>query len=179
MKINFYTSYFYQIRNFNKNTIPLSTAKWDPLWFHNNMRNDGYVFTDKRGIINGLKFNLFIPKDFEKMDGVDSTGKSYKDFKPCSKNCGMTVDNCDFMREYRRQLSSLSFQDVKSEISNILEKEIVLNNAFKEAIEHEGHLNICFMVFESPSNLCSERIPIQEFFMKNGIEIREWNKNVI
>ena len=32
MKI--YTSYFYQIRFFKPNMIPLSTAKYDPSWFH-------------------------------------------------------------------------------------------------------------------------------------------------
>lgn len=175
MNINFYTSYFYQIRNFSKNTIPLSTARWDPIWYHANTRNDNFTFIDKRGITNGLKFNLFIPNDFEK-----EAFKKNIDFKPCGKNCKMTVDNCDFMREYRNQLSNIKFEDFEKEIKNILNKEIVLNNAIKEAIYNfENNLNICFIVFESSNNPCSERIPIQEFFFKNGKDIKEWNKNNI
>ena len=30
------TSYFYAIRFFKPNMIPISTAKWDPKWYHQN-----------------------------------------------------------------------------------------------------------------------------------------------
>ena len=48
------TSYFYQIRNFKKNMLPVSTAIYDPKWYHHNL---GYnnIFEDKRGILNGLR----------------------------------------------------------------------------------------------------------------------------
>ena len=58
--MKFYTSYFYQIRNFTPNMIPLSTACGDPLWFHKGMDN-GYTFFDKNGVINGLRAEMLHP----------------------------------------------------------------------------------------------------------------------
>ena len=43
------TSYFYQIRNFKPNMIPLSTALWDPKWFHKN-KGHSFQFKDKNGV---------------------------------------------------------------------------------------------------------------------------------
>ena len=40
--IHFATSYFYQIRFFRPDMIPLSTARFDPSWYH---RNKGHNFT--------------------------------------------------------------------------------------------------------------------------------------
>ena len=58
--MKFYTSYFYQIRNFTPNMIPLSTACGDPLWFHKGMDNS-YTFFDKNGVINGLRAEMLHP----------------------------------------------------------------------------------------------------------------------
>ena len=56
MKI--YISYFYQIRNFPKTLIPLSTAHWDPKWYH---QKNNKVFLDKRGVLNGLRIDELSP----------------------------------------------------------------------------------------------------------------------
>ena len=56
--IQLYTSYFYQIRHFKKNMVPISTAMWDPKWYHDWMGHD-YVFKDKRGIYNGIRVECF------------------------------------------------------------------------------------------------------------------------
>lgn len=53
-------SYFYQIRHFKKYMIPVSTAAWDPAWFHINGEKDS-VYKDKNGIYNGLRFNELAP----------------------------------------------------------------------------------------------------------------------
>ena len=47
-------SYFYQIRYFKKNMLPVSTALWDPKWYHDFQGQD-HTFLDKRGIVNGLR----------------------------------------------------------------------------------------------------------------------------
>ena len=52
-------SYFYQIRNFKPNMIPMSTAISDPSWFHD-WKDSSYIFTDKRGILNGLRLKPII-----------------------------------------------------------------------------------------------------------------------
>ena len=56
MKIR--TSYFYQIRNFKKNMIPVSTAMSDPLWYRPEQGQE--YFFDKRGIVNGLRYTPLI-----------------------------------------------------------------------------------------------------------------------
>ena len=58
MKI--YTSYFYKIRFFKPNMIPISTAMWDPKWYHANQKQDHW-FVDKNGVINGLRASVFAP----------------------------------------------------------------------------------------------------------------------
>lgn len=58
MKIR--TSYFYQIRNFTRNMIPISTAVWDPTWYHNFTNDYNYIFKDKRNILNGLRLESII-----------------------------------------------------------------------------------------------------------------------
>ena len=54
------TSYFYQIRFMKQNYIPLSTAIWDPKWFHQNKGQD-FQFKDKNGVWNGLRAEIFMP----------------------------------------------------------------------------------------------------------------------
>ena len=59
-----YTSYFYQVRFMKPYHIPLSTAVWDPKWFHAN-RGQDYHFKDKNGVYNGLRAPVFAPgKDY-------------------------------------------------------------------------------------------------------------------
>ena len=70
------TSYFYQIRNFKRNMIPLSTAVWDPKWFHKN-KGQNYIYLDKRGIINGLRLNAFI---FNEYNGQEDFFPAYQRF---------------------------------------------------------------------------------------------------
>lgn len=69
---NLALSYFYQIRNFKKNMLPVSTAYHDPSWF-NNFKGEGYIFKDKRGIINGIKAYPLIPQEFEEPPFNDIT----------------------------------------------------------------------------------------------------------
>lgn len=55
------TSYFYGIRFFRPDMIPLSTAKWDPLWF----QNRGLPWIDRRGVVNGLRAEPLVPNGRE------------------------------------------------------------------------------------------------------------------
>ena len=48
-------SYFYKIRFFQPWMIPISTAAWDPKYYHDNKGKD-YLFVDKRGVINGYRY---------------------------------------------------------------------------------------------------------------------------
>ena len=149
-----YTSYFYQIRFFPKNLIPLSTAVWDPKWFHDNQGQD-HQFKDKRGVINGIRATIFAP-------GPDLNGY-------CGPSCGMKPPNCKFLSGYSAQLSRLNFEEVIQRFESlrmrILENEPSLDN-----------VNFALIVHEAPINKCSERVPIQQWFAAHGIQVQEWSK---
>ena len=91
MKI--YTSYFYQIRFFPKNLIPLSTAMYDPKWFHD-FRGYNFVFKDNNGVINGLRATEFSPKGGE-CHGI--------------KGCPFTPETCPASKSYSKQLNNIIF----------------------------------------------------------------------
>ena len=45
-------TYFYNIRFLKQNQIPVSTAMWDPKWYHD-FKDKDYIFKDKNGVYNG------------------------------------------------------------------------------------------------------------------------------
>ena len=151
-----YTSYFYQIRFFTEDLIPLSTAKWDPKWFHN-FKNQNHYFFDKRKILNGLRIPLFVPGK-----NCDNLCKG--------KNCNLSSKDCLFLKEYQKQLNNLNFEEVINFLQNILDNYKKLR---PDIIEPK----IVLIVYETPDNPCSERKIIQNWFKENNINIREWRKD--
>lgn len=144
------TSYFYQIRHFKRNMLPVSTAVYDPAWFYNK-NGPSRVYRDRNGIWNGVRFPTLSPMSLG--DGL------------CDKTRGCTPDNCIFITKYREYINSLDFQKVY----NALE---VFSKHFA-SIEKIDDVHIVLIVHETPSNLCSERGVLQEYFTRNGIECRE------
>lgn len=149
--MKFYTSYFYQIRNFTPNMIPLSTACSDPSWFHQG-QDKLFVFTDKRGVINGLRAEMLHP-DF-----------SCSNLCKGSKNCSDKPENCEFLKKYIKQLEKIDFEKFLdfcgfcSDFYNRTEEDTI----------------IVLIVHEAWYNPCSERIPLQNWIKVHGYECREW-----
>ncbi len=152
-----YTSYFYMVRFFPKNLIPLSTAAFDPKWFHD-FKGQNYQFKDKRGVINGIRADIFAP-------GADLGGY-------CSPSCGMVPPNCDFLLRYRVQLNKLNFQEVMQRFRSLGDK-IMETEADIEDV------NFALLLHEAPSKKCSERIIIQQWFAAHDYPIQEWSKDLI
>lgn len=151
MKI--YTSYFYHIRHFTQNMIPISTAIWDPKWFHNFTGDYDYIFKDKRGIYNGIRADIFnMPPDYE---------------CGCGEVC-FTHDpsSCAFLKDYKAHLDTLDFNYVISELGRIANKIQELENFTEEPI-------IILIVYETPTNPCSERGPLQKWFQEHGWDVQE------
>lgn len=148
-------SYFYQIRFFKPNMIPLSTAKWDPKWFHQN-KNQNFQFKDKNGVWNGLRAEPFAPGPM--CEGM-CNGPEY---------CNNKSSDCTFLNTYLMQLHSLNFEDILHRIENI-------SNAVKEKEGFEEEPIAILIVHEATSNLCSERIPIIKWFKENGYELEEFS----
>ena len=134
------TSYFYQIRNFTPNLIPVSTCISDPVWYRPPKDKEYYI--DKRGIVCGLRYEPLIVQ----LHGQGGC--------PCEER---NPANCKCMREYKQLLYSL------------VDKERTLKafeycaNKFHRPFDDKEPV-IVLIVYEAPNNPCSERTTLQEFF---------------
>ena len=141
--IKIYISYFYQIRFFKKNMIPISTALYDPKWYYNG--HQGHFYKDHNGVYNGLRADILNPPK-------DICGE-------CGKDCGQQIP-CNFMLNYKKYLNSLDFSDIIHRCENIGNKIKLLENFTEEPI-------IVLMVHEKTSCKCAERPVLQEWFKEN------------
>lgn len=144
-------SYFYQIRNFKKYMIPVSTALWDPKWFHDN-RGPYYIFQDKRGILNGLRLEAIISKARQCECGC-----------PCKDKNSST---CKFLQSYKEQLKKVDFNKMINDM-----EDFAIEYQKSEGFEEEPIMVL--IVYEVPKNLCSERQALINYFNENGIECKE------
>jgi len=164
MKI--YTSYFYQIRFFKPYMIPISTCLSDPKWFYILEKVPGHSsrhlpYIDKNGVINGLRAELLAPG--AGCEG-DCRGPEY-----CATKDPST---CNFLRHYQEQLNTL---DCKALITHC--EEFARDWQTYHCPDQEPLL--VFIVYETPSNPCSERRVLQEWLRNNGYEVEELDpKNV-
>lgn len=143
MKFSIYTSYFYQIRNFTTNMIPVSTALSDPAWYRPPAGKEYYI--DKRGIICGLRYEPLIVQRY-------GTKECFGEHQLCP--LWMTRDQnyqCKCMQEYYQLLYSL------------VDKEKMLK-AFEYCLNKFNADTIVLIVYETPNNPCSERFALQKFF---------------
>ena len=154
--MKFYTSYFYQLRFFPKNAIPLSTAYRDPRWYFN-FQKQGHVWKDKRGVYNGLRADPLAP-------GAECEGLCYG-----PESCDAKPNYCRFLQTYKRQLDELDFAEIVDRAERLAKK---IQN--KEGFSEEPI--IIFLFHETPANPCSERWPVQKWFQEHGIEISEWRQ---
>lgn len=151
-----YISYFYQLRFFPKNAIALSTAKYDPKWFHNWQGND-HVFVDKRGVINGLRAEEFNCSE-ETVNHLTEIGEM------CHPGC-YRERPCKFMQLYEQELDRLDLDYVLKHFEIVAEKLKIDDPIF------------ILLVHESPTVLCAERPIIQKWFAKHGIDVQEWRRD--
>lgn len=154
-------SYFYQIRFFKPNYIPISTAFFDPKYYHQGCGKN-YQFTDKNGVINGIRAEVFMPG--EECEGLCHGPQNcqYKD----------RTLRCEFLKTYKKQLEKLNFEDC-------LERFTTLGNRVKDYLKFEEEPILVLIVYETPNNPCSERWPLIEWFRENGYELEEFNKENI
>ena len=150
MKI--FITYFYNIRFFKPNMIPISTAVWDPKWYHDFQGHD-IIFKDKNNVLNGIRYPDLSPANIA----------------PCCPCENKNPNNCQFIKDYAEYLNTLNFDKVYSDLMFIANKS-------KEILKFDEEPEICLMVYEKPDNPCSERKSLVEYFGKHGISVTEWNK---
>ena len=158
MKI--YTSYFYQVRFMKPYMIPLSTARFDPKWYHQN-KGQGYVWKDKNGVYNGLRAEPFAPD--ASCEGL-CRGK---------ENCETgSPQTCLFLKTYRYQLDQLDYNNIISRCERIGNYVKALEGFNEEPV-------IILLVHEAYNNPCSERKVIQDWFASHGQEVLEWHAGLV
>lgn len=153
MKIR--TSYYYQIRNFKRNYIPVSTTQTDPLWFHDFTGDYNHIFKDKRGIVNGIRCLPII-----------KCGKAAQGCKGPDLCQYTPAPACPFLSSYRDNLAQLDFDTLLKDFSSL-----ALQYQIHENIDDE--ITIVLIVYETPKNPCSERQALINYFTSNGIECKE------
>lgn len=117
--------------------IPVSTAMSDPGWFRPPEGQEYYI--DKRGIVCGLRYEPLIVQKYGHAEC------------PCGKWYPQDVGPCPTMVEYKELLYSL------------VDKEKTLK-AFEYCLNKFNADTIVLIVYETPTNPCSERYALQEFF---------------
>ena len=143
-----YTSYFAQLRKFPRNLVGLSTAHWNPKW-----RPMG---KDKRGVIC-VDCPPFKPG--RECDGL------------CNGSCNPKhPQDCAFLKTYKAQLDKLNLTKIQDSLGK-LAVQIALDEGFQD-------IDFAFLVYETPSNPCSECVPIQQWFKEHNIECEEWQPNI-
>lgn len=147
-------SYFAQLRNFKPHMIPISTAIYDPKWFHDN-KNPSHKFIDKRGVLNGIRCRELAP------------GKSCSGLCSGKANCSEQPEYCAFLHKYYEQLQNI-------------DKDRFIIYCNKVASVASDYLNIpvdditlVFMVYEKYDNPCSERNCLLDFLKSCGYDAKE------
>lgn len=148
-------SYFYQIRNFKRNMIPVSTTIWDPAWYHNFTQDYNYIFKDKRNILNGLRCEAIIEQGRHSNHGLDICPCDKKEYKTCS-----------FLQQYRNNLENIDFNKMIIDMQNFA-------NKYKQNENIDEEIILVLIVYETPSNPCSERRALQDYFTLHGWECKE------
>ena len=143
-----YTSYFAQIRNFPPNLVGLSTAVFEPKWLSKGKSQNGIIWLG----VPPLKPN-------ESCNGL------------CDGHCAIKhPQDCKFLQTYYQQLCNINIKDFMKSLYK-LEQKIRTEEGFNE-------VNFAFLVYETPSNPCSERVMIQRWLKENNIQCEEWKKEV-
>ena len=141
--------------------IPVSTAVSDPAWYHNFTYDKTFTFLDKRGVVNGLRCEEL--HGDKNCDGL-CLGKN---------NCKTKNPNeCLFLKNYKQQLEKMNINNFIRRAENSLQK-------IKQQVGFKEEPLLVLMVHEAPSNECSERKILLEYFNSKGIECKELDYPIV
>lgn len=161
--LKFYISYFYKVRKMSSNLLPMSTAVWDPKWFHDN-KGPEHRFIDKNGVINGVRMNgLMMP--MYAYEQLIKEGNECRPYCPLEGN-----SSCPFMEKYA--------ECVRKRYSDF-EKFVAFCEGYADFVSRVMGNRIdaiVFLVHEAPWKKCGERPVLQEWFAENGYELKEWEE---
>ena len=139
-------SYFYKIRFFTPDMIPVSTAVWGPKWY-----KQGTLWTDKRGVINGAFMSDLQPGP--------TCSHLCRGREACSTG---DPSSCEFLKAYKAQLDAIDW-----------DKFIHRFNVLSTKLSLPANPTFVLMVHEARNNPCSERWPLIQWFNEHGYELEE------
>ena len=143
-------AYFYQIRFFSPNMIPLSTATWDPKWYHD-FKGQNHIYKDKNGVFNGLRYELLNPSQVYEPHMC-----------PCEdKNPHI----CAFLNRYVNYIRSIPKTRLWADF------EAITAN-YRKATGVEPVIVLIF--HEKPDNPCSERWGVISYLKECGFEVEDF-----
>jgi len=145
-------SYFGRMRFLKPYQIPVSTAMWDPKWFHDN-KDQYHVFRYHNGQWFGNRAKYLMPKY--------SYGQTCK-----GQPCNYDPKTCKFLSEYRKQIFELDFYAVMHDLQSIANRIETYDD-----FDHEPE--IVLMVYEKPDTPCSERVILKEYFKRYNYELED------
>lgn len=140
-KIYFRTSYFYKLRFFKKNMLPVSICIWDPKWY------------------KGMSYKSLAPSKYDAETDCEQCIKEHSD------DPGYYNLDCNYLKNYRKQLS---YYNIERTLNDIIIKADKFYNFDEKNINNE--IYIIFMGYEVSSKKCSERFELsrwieQEYFI--------------
>lgn len=148
------TSYFYNVRFLKPWQIPISTAVWDPKWFHA-FKGQSHKFIDKNGVLNGVRAEFLHP---------DSTCQDLcRGLETCEVK---DPSKCAFIKAYKIQLSKIDKEELAARIASFREK-------MKNVLKLDRLPELVFLVHEPPYKACSERAALQDLLECQELEVKK------
>lgn len=160
--MQFYISYFQQLRNFDKTFIPIDTSIWAPKWL--DPSNGKHQYVNENGVIIGIKEESFLMTEAEIPEEMCSG-------KPCPYMDKWP--HCQFLDAYWKHLQTIDFEGYLLPELNRIAEDV------RKITHYEGEPKIVLMVHEKPENQCSERAGLIRLFKEHGIELKEWTRELV
>jgi len=155
--MQFYISYFQQLRHFDSTCIPIDTSVWAPKWL--DPSNGKKQYLNENQVMIGIKEESFLMTEDEIPEEMCSG-------KPCPY-IGKWP-HCQFLDAYWKHLQKIDFNGyLIPELHRIAED-------VRKITHYKGEPKIVLMVHEKPDNPCSERAGLIRLFKEHGIELKEW-----
>ena len=142
--------------------LAFSTALGDPRWFHEGI-GPAHQFIDKRGVLNGLRAEPFVPR-IDLPPERSCTGP-----KACPHREADLPWYCDFLLAYKEMLSKLDPQEIE-------QRFIKVGEAWKAHLNQDFEPTNILLVHEAPTNPCSERVMLQKWLKSVNMGGEEWDQ---
>lgn len=157
--MQYYISYFQNLRYLTEEFIPIDTSMWAPKWL--DPYNGKRPYINSNNVMVGIKEEAFILQEDELPEEMCAG-------KPCpyiSKH-----PNCQFLEAYWKHLQKIDFDGyLIPELSRVAEE-------VRKITHYKEEPKIILMVHEKPDNPCSERLGLVRLFKEHGIALKEWTK---